>query len=181
MTTVQEITPAPRRSIFAITDDLHALDDLLFEAGGDISDPRIEAAIHAWMEELDNDLQNKADNYAALIVEIEHRAAIRKEEANRLTQRAKLDQQHAAFLSSRLKSVFESWGIKKLKTARFRLGVVCNDGLQPLDIHGVVPAEWTKSEVVVTQDRDRIRRALEAGESLPFAVLQPRGTRLSIR
>jgi hypothetical protein len=131
------------------------------------------------MEELDQDLERKADNYAAFIVEVEKRAEVRRQEADRLLARSKADESQAAWLRAMLKSVFEQRGIKKLETARFRLGVQGNGGKQPLDIFGLVPDEFM---VAVPQvNREAIRAALEDGRQLEFARLMERGTRLAIR
>jgi hypothetical protein len=166
-------------SILDIESDLVALDDLLFECGGDVTDPRVSAAVDAWLEELDADLKGKADNYAALITELERRAEVRRAESKRLADRARIDEANASFLRSRLKGVFERRGIKTIDTARFRLSIRANGGKAPIDLHGEVPESF--SRVVLEPDRERIREALERGDALPFATLMERGTSLSIR
>ena len=168
------------RGLIEITDDLQALDDLLDETGGDITG--CEDYVDRLMSELDTEMNMKVDNYAAFITTLKARAEVRKKEADRLAKRAKVDGESVKWLGLKLKHELERRGIKTLDTDRYKVGVVGNGGKQPLDIHGVptgdymkeIPASWVP-------DKDRIREDLESGKSLDFAVLQERGTRLSIR
>lgn len=171
-------------TLLDITDDMDALDSLLAENGGDVSDPAVAEAIDAWMAELDGAFNAKVDNMAALIQTMDVRAEIRRAEAARLTNRAKADEGSAEFLRARLKAVLEQRGTKKMETARFRVSIAANGGKQAIEV--MVPTEdlptWAvRTKVVVDPDKDAIRAKLEAGESLEFATLLPRGSRLSIK
>lgn len=168
-------------TLYDITEDLIALDELLEEAGGDITDEAVEAAITSWFEELGDNLETKVDNYAQFIVELKARAEVRKAEAARLTKLAKTGMKNADALIVRMKDAFIAMGRKKLETKRFVVSVANNGGKRSLDIHGEVPKEYQKTETVTSNDVDKIRTALDAGTELDFAVLQERGTRLSIR
>ena len=167
-------------TLYEITEDLRALDELLVESGGDITEA--EATVERWMNEIETDLVNKVDGYAALISEMKARAKARKEEADRLAKRARIDTDAAKFLSFKLKERLEAIGRggkgDAIETNRFKVGIVGNGGKQPLDIHGDVPDDF----MVVTKspDNEAIRAALATGP-LEFAILQERGTRLSIR
>jgi hypothetical protein len=172
------------QTLLDITDDLSALDDLLVEAGGDISDPAVSAAVDAWLDELGTALERKVDGYAALITTIEHRAEGRKAEAKRMADRARIDEASAASLRMRLKIALEARGIGKVETDRFRVSVQCSGGKQPVAVFGAIDQlpEWAKRiKTIVEPDKDKIRERLEAGDTLEFAVLQPRGTRLAIK
>ena len=172
------------RSLLQITQDMDALDELLSEVGGDVTDPRVEQTITEWFSTLESDMNAKCDNYAALIVEMEARAEVRKAEAKRLSDRARQDESSAAWLRTMLKAAFEARGMKKVETDRFKISVAANGGKAPLDIRcgtSELPDWAKKTEVLVTPDKDEIRRRLDAGEKLEFATLMERGTRLSIR
>lgn len=170
-------------TLYEITDDMKALAELLGEVDGDISDPRVAQAVEEWFAETDRDFRRKADGYAAFIVELEARAKARKEEADRLATRAKVDRATADFLRERLKRTMQELGIKSVETDRFKVGVQGNGGMQPLELD-VADArqlpEWAQA-IEVSANREEIRARLDAGEALPFARLLPRGTRLSIR
>lgn len=173
-----------KQTLYNIADDLRALEALLVEAGGDISSPEALAAVEAWEAELSTNLGSKVDNYCSLISEIEARAAARQAEADRLADLARVDENAAKALRERLKFVFESRSLPTMQTERFRVSLAKNGGKAPLDIR-VGPdelPEWAvKRKTVVETDRDAIRARLEAGETLTFANLMERGTRLVIK
>jgi len=168
-------------TLLEITDDMVALDNLIHECGGNMEDPQVEDAVSTWLSEIQHDLDNKVDNYAAFITELKARSATRKQEADRLAARARTDAGTAVFLADKLKFALSELGIKKLETDRYRVSVAGNGGKQPLDIYGVVPDKFMVDKVVSTVNKDMIRETLEGGEELDFAILQDRGDRLSIK
>jgi hypothetical protein len=171
-----------RRTLCSIADDLEALDDLIVEREGDITD--CEPIVNQWFESLGDEVTTKLDGYAAYIRELEARSQARKEEAERLAKRARLDASLAAFLKERMKQFFQMRGWKKLETPRYRLSLANNGGVLPLDITCPVhdlPEEYRIDEMVSRPNVERIRADLEAGTPLPFACLGERGQRISIR
>jgi len=169
------------RTLLDITEDLQALDDLLTEAGGDVTG--IEATVDAWLAELEQDLKGKVDNYAALITAMNARAEVRKAEADRLYHRAKVDAGNAKFLRDRLKFALEQRGVSKLETARYRVGVSKVGGAIPIIIPDLaaVPSDFIRVTEIRQPDKDAIRKALESGQQVPGAALGARGTCLTIR
>jgi len=170
-----------KRTLLDISDDMQALDDLLQEIGGDLSDPAVEAAVDAFFNELSTDMGNKVDNYAALITMIRGRAKIRKDEARRLTDRVRVDERAADALADRLKYVFEKRGIQKMETARFRVSVANNGGLAPLLIDDGAEIPEAYQRVVREPDKTALRDALEKGVELDGVRLGQRGTSLRIK
>lgn len=169
------------RSLFTISEDFLALDALLEELNGDISDPKVATAVDAWFTELDKDLNKKADNYAAFVTELLARAKARKEEADRLSHRAEMDTNTAKWLKDRLKGVLQERGIKKLDTDRFVISVCVNGGKQPLTMPENIddlPVSFCK--VILEPDVDLIRNTLSAGDAVPGCSLGERGTHLRI-
>ena len=169
------------RTLLEITEDLQALDDLLIEAGGDVTG--VEATVDAWLAELERDLKGKVDNYAALITATIARAEVRKAEADRLYRRAKVDAGNARFLRERLKFALEQRGISKLETDRYRVGVSKVGGAAPVIIAdpAALPADFVRVTEVRQADKDAIRKALQSGRDVPGAELAARGTCLTIR
>jgi hypothetical protein len=171
-------------SLLDITEDMSALDALLTENGGDISDPAVMDAVDRWFAENESNLRLKADGYAAFIQEQKLLAESRKSEADRMAAKAKRNQATADFMAGRLKATMEQLGLPKIETARFTIAVQGNGGKQPVDVFGAIDQlpEWAKrAKTIIEPDKDKIRERLEAGDTLEFAVLQPRGTRLAIR
>ena len=172
------------QSLMQISQDMLALDDLIAECGGDVSDPRVAEAIDAWVAELQGNMSGKVDGYAALITEMERRAEVRLAESARLAARARVDENAAKFLMMRLKTAMDFHGLKKIETDRFTVSVVNNGGKAPvvIDDPHAVPLPMTRTiPARVEPDKDRIRQALENGEAVPGCTLGERGTRLSIR
>ena len=170
-----------KQTLLQITDDMAALGDLLSDCGGDISSPEVEAAITAWESELTDNLHDKLDAYAVLISEMEARAAVRKAEAKRIAERAKVDENSASALRERLRMVFQIKQLPTVETKRYKISLVNNGGKAPLLIEGEVPNEFTKTVTVIEPDKDKIRQFIEGGGTTSFARIGDRGQRISIR
>lgn len=173
------------QTLLEITDDLMALDDLLTECGGDVSDPAVAEAIDRWMAELGTGFEKKVDNYAALIVSLERRSDVRKGEAQRLQLRARIDANAAEFLANRLKAVLVSLGKKKVETDRYTVSIVTSGGVQSLDVFDpdAVPEQFkvTPPPPPPKINTDAIRVALNAGQEVPGARYLPRTQNLRIK
>lgn len=167
------------RTLLDISDDLLALENLLMEQEGDITGA--EEIVKGWFDELEGDLHGKLDGYAALITEMLGRAKIRREEAERLSNRARIDENSAKYLKVRLLEFFQTHGHKKIETARYRISVANNGGKQPMEIDlqpDDLPDEFQRIEVKA--DQEAIRSALEKIK-LPFARMLPRGQHIRIK
>ena len=70
-------------------------------------------------------------------------------------------------------------GKPNFKTELFSFNIQKNGGKQALTIDGDVPEKYTKT--IIENDTDKIRQALENGEKLSFAHLEPRGESLRIK
>ena len=170
------------QTLFEISADMQALEDLL--DGADFDDPAVQEALAKWSDELSENLQGKVDNYAAFIETLNARAAARKDEANRLDKRAKIDANNADKLKENLKRVLEFRGLKSLDTLRYKVTVAGTGGKQsveclvkpedlPDDLRTKVPASYR-------QNTDAIRAKLLAGEKVPGCRLLEEGTHLRI-
>lgn len=167
------------RTLFEITGDLLALDELLFESGGDITGVEVSQAVDDWFSELDGDLTNKVDNYCSLIKEIELRASNRKHEEDRMRSLRKSDENAVKGLKRRMQEALDALGKKRIDTDLFRVTVAKNGGKQPMELdESAITDDYKK--VVYVPDKDAIRSALEGGVELPFAELKERGRSLRI-
>ena len=171
------------RTLIEISDELRAMEQQLEDLGGDITTPEVEKAIDAWLESLGRERDEKLDNYAAWIRDIELRSEARASEAKRLTERARIDANRAGHLKERLKHFFQLHGYTKIETRRFRLVLANNGGKQPVRVlaedTGAIPDEFCHFRR--DPDLDLIREALEAGEPLEFAEMGERGQSLRIK
>ena len=131
------------------------------------------------LEGIEGEIEEKADNYAKIIRELEAKAKSRKEEAKRLTDNAKTLENKIKFLKDNLYNSMKITGKTKFSTDLFTFNIAKNGGKQALTIDGEVPVEYTKT--ITENDTDKIRQALENGENLPFAHLEDRGESLRIK
>lgn len=169
-------------TLYEISADLAALEELLTEVGGELADVEAERAIDAWLEETGTATREKVDAYCGLIRELEARRDARKAEAQRLADRSRVDGNAIDRLKGRLLVFFEGHQMKSLDTRRFRVTAAQNGGLAPLIISAPleeIPDEFI--EFVRKPMNPMIRELLEAGESLPFAQLGERGTSIRIK
>lgn len=122
------------KTLLEISQDLLELQQTLDSLEDAPEDQAAEVA--AWFAALEQttheERDRKLDNYCALIAELEARAAARKAEAKRLSDRAKVDENRAKSLKSRLHEFFETHQLKTVETVRYRLSLVSNGGQVPI-------------------------------------------------
>jgi len=173
-----------KQTLLDISNDMIAFDELIANAEQNLDDPGVQEIMQAWAREVTDNLEYKVDNYAAYLSMLEARAEVRKTEAKRLAERARIDEANADRLKNHLKTVLELNGIRKLETARYSLTVAANGGKQGVEI-GVAPEALPKDLQVVTvsvkANTDMIRGKLMAGEAVEGCRLIERGTNLRIK
>lgn len=162
-------------SLLRISDDIRKLDRLIEDSGGELT-PEIDAEL----ARLESSLVTKAGDYAHLIREMERRAEARRAESKWLAEQAGKEERLAGSLASRLLGVMKQHGIDSLRAEPYTLSIAKNGGKLPMSIEDRdVPDEWKM--VVMQPDKERIRKALESGASVPGASLGTRGEHLRIR
>lgn len=166
-------------NLYQITSELQAVIDGILEGG--IDSPEAQQALDEHLAGLDEALDQKAEDYAAVIMSLQARSDARAAEAKRIRELANADATVAQRLKERLKQAMETTGRVRIDTTRFRLTVANNGGKQPMLIEdaSAVPAEFIVQ--VPEVDKDAVRAALEAGRPVPGCTLAPRGTSLRIK
>ena len=160
-------------NLYVLKENWKQVSDMLYEEEID------EQMILDTLESIGGEIEDKADGYAKIIKELEAKKNARKEEAKRLTESAKVFENRVNTLKQNLFNTMKSTGKTKFATNLFTFNIAKNGGKQALTIDGDVPEEYTKT--VIENDTDKIRQALENGENLPFAHLEPRGESLRIK
>jgi len=120
------------------------------------------------------------DDVLSLVRDIEARAEARKAEADRLKQRAKRDEAVAAWFKSQVLRTMQAEGLKKLETARWRATVAQPGGKPAMEIVDAIPEDFYREVVTREIDKDKIRAALESGQTLPFAMFVPKQPYLKV-
>lgn len=160
-------------NLYELTSNYEHVLNMLYDEESD------EEMILDTLESIEGDIEDKADNYAKIIKELESKKDARKAEAKRLTDSAKIFENRVKTLKQNLFNSMKQTGKTKFSTDLFNFSIVGNGGKQALTINGDVPEEYTKT--VIENDTDKIRQVLESGKILPFAYLEPRGERLTIK
>ena len=161
------------KNLYELTNDWNTVANMLYDEDVD------EKMVLDTLESIEGDIEDKANGYAKIIKELEAKAKARKEEAKRLSDSSKTFENKVKFLKQNLFNSMKETGKTKFTTDLFSFNIAKNGGKQALTIDGEVPEEYTKT--VIENDTEKIRQALENGESLPFAHLEPRGESLRIR
>lgn len=166
-------------NLYQITSELQAVIDGILEGG--IDSPEAQQALDEHLAGLDEALDQKAEDYAAVIMSLQARSDARAAEAKRIRELANADATVAQRLKERLKQAMETTGRVRIDTTRFRLTVANNGGKQPMLIEdqSAIPTEFIVQ--VPEVDKDAVRAALEAGRPVPGCTLVPRGTSLRIK
>ena len=160
-------------SLYQLTNNYEAVLNMLYDEEVD------EQMILNTLEAIDGEIEDKADNYAKIIKELEAKLNARKEEAKRLTESVNVFENRVKVLKSNLFNSMKKTGKTKFTTDLFSFNISKNGGKQTLTIDGEVPEEYIKT--ITENDTDKIRQALEKGEKLTFAHLEPRGESLKIK
>ena len=93
------------------------------------------------------------------------------------------DEAKAERLRAALLRAMQATQRDKVETPRFRLAVRKNGGKVPvlLTDEAAIPALYRVPKITEVLDKDGIRAALEAGQSVPGAALGERGVRLELK
>ena len=176
-TTTKSVIPTQKESLFSIGDSFYALESLLIETEGEITEE-----IDAWLQEYEAKEEDKIDSYCFLIQKFEDIAS----ESKRLAERSASFSTKVKNLKDRLKVYLELRGKEKIETPRFTVSVCGNGGMLPIRLHEDVTTETLPNQFVRSYhepDLSALRDAILTGdeEAQRFASILPRGTHLRIK
>jgi hypothetical protein len=170
-------------TLFEIGDDLRALDELIEERGGDVTDPEVMAAVERWYAEVAADEAAKLEAYVQYLRQLDMEIDAAADEEKQFAAKRRSREARKDWLRQRLKLYLEATGRKSVKTSAGRtVSVQANGGRPPVDVTAPpedIPDEFCRVRREV--DHDAVRAALDAGQALPFARFRERGTQLRIR
>ena len=141
-----------------------------------------EQVIFDTLESIEGEIEDKADNYAKMIRNLQASADVLKAEEERLYQRRKSTENHIQRLKDNLQANLEFIGKTKFKTDLFSFSVSKNGGKQPLSITDnldEIPGKYLIPQPPKV-DNDAVRELLKE-KSVDWAHLEPYGRHLNIR
>lgn len=137
--------------LYDLDTDLALLEDMLLEAGGEIT-PELEDDLDALLDAR----EDKIENYIKIIRGLESSARATKDEAKRLTDNARVQQNAVDQLKARLQASMQARGETKHKTA---LGTV-SLRKKPPKVKVLVEVDELPDEYVRVADPQPDKRAL---------------------
>lgn len=168
-------------TLYAISDELLALNAALEECGGEIN---AVPGLAEWFDRLAEDQGIKLDSYVNLTRQLDMEAAAARSEAEQWLAKAKARERNADSLRARLLDFLVRTGQPKSMTATGRVvAVQANGGRPPVELaDSIDPAKLEARFVRYTAAVNKIAvaEALERGEELPFAKFGERGCRLKV-
>lgn len=162
-------------TLYSLSDEYVQLMDLAIS-----TDPEDEQAFSDTLEGLTAVINTKMDDYAVVMTHLKGRSDLIQAEIDRLKAMQQTIDNHEKRMKAALLYVMTEKLNQRKITTDFHTFTVCkNGGKQPMEITGDVPDNYKR--IVYETDNDKIRAALEAGETLPFAHLKERGEHLRIK
>tara|TARA_R110002020_G_scaffold26072_7_gene84383 strand:+ start:3553 stop:4068 length:516 start_codon:yes stop_codon:yes gene_type:complete len=161
-------------TLMEISAEFMRLHDMIVESEGEL-DEEAMAEIQLLLNKCDGKLNDKLDNYCALIRELEARAQIRTDEADRIRKRATMDRKASENLKRYLATGLEAMEMKSVDTPRFKITLGGTGGKQKLLLkEDQIPDKFWKDTVTSTVDKEQIRQLLDNGTELDFAEYESR-------
>lgn len=162
-------------NLYELTNNYETVLNMIYDEDVD------EQMILDTLESIEGEIEDKADNYAKIIKELEAKQKARKEEAKRLTESAKTFENRANTLKQNLFNAMKTTGKTKFATDLFSFNIQKNGGKLPLIIDDIskVPEKYFK-HTEKELDNTKIREALDKKE-IDFAYYGEQGESLRIR
>ena len=160
-------------TLYELSADLMYILDLADKEGS-------EESLEQAMDEIQGSIEDKAESIGRLVNEMNMLADTRKEEAKRMTRRAKVAENAAKRAKDYLRENMALCGMQSLETKSFKISRCRNSKAAVAVEDHLVPDEYKTETVQMKINTDRIREELEAGTVLPFASLKERGENLRI-
>lgn len=150
----------------------------LFGMIDETTDPEL---VENAMEEINDDLDEKADAYAAIIINKTKDSEALKAEAKRLMEAAKVIDNNIDRMKKSLQDTMKIAGKTKAGTdPRWKITIAKNGGVEPIEITGKVPKKY----MVVPEpqpDKKAIREFLKEHPKCKWAKIGERGESLRIK
>lgn len=166
------------RSLYAITEEIAAMEQALEDAGGCVDDPKVLALMDRMFEVLDGDeLDKKVDNYVWFIMQMSADVDARVELAKGLKDATDAEKRTVQRMKDHLHARLDRIGRRKagkvhkvsIRKAGGKQAVVLD--CEPEEL----PEQYREIVTTVKPKNDELREALERGEEIPGATLRPRG------
>jgi hypothetical protein len=155
----------------------------LVEAREEAADEATRTAIDQALTEYVEREVVKVDGIRGFLMHCNLMSRAAKEEADLQAGRSRLWEKRAERLKSFCVSTLQAFGRSRVEGRTGKLVVRGNGGPRPIVITdpGLIPSEFSPQVVSYPLDKDKLRKALEAGDEVPGAHLGERGVSLIVK
>ena len=140
-----------------------------------------QEAVADTLSMITDDIEEKAENYAIIMKELEAEADKLKKEEDRLKKRRQAIENHREQMKDILKSAMELIGKRKISTEHFTIVIQKNGGSLPVHIDNEDALPERFKVYTWKPDTEQLRNYLEIMGTQSFAHLGERGESLRIR
>lgn len=174
-------------SLYELSLEILALDELLAEAGGDISEGSGNEQLAKWLDEFDWMQATKVDNIGQYHAALKAQVEMYRAEAKKFQEKAGVTENKQKALRNRILEVMRlrdnpKTGVifKELLGKLFKIRRVNNGGERPVGLLATqlaIPEEYRTPPAPPQLDVDKVRKVLEAAEAaaLQLADAKKRG------
>lgn len=173
-----------KRSLFNIGRDFEALDELIEEREGDVTDDEIREIIYEWMDENQDALATKVDGYVLFIKELDARADARRSLAREYDALAKMDERKVESLKKCLVNFMQDRNMDELAGYVHVVKPTRNGGALPVVVPDDLDLSTVPAEFIIqtpSLDKKKVFDALVSNVKVGFAKLGDRGFHLRIK
>ena len=121
------------------------------------------------MEALEGEVEKKVDGCVRVMRELSASAKARREEAKRLTERARVEENNMKRIGAAVQNFMAIAGKRKLRTELFDLSIAKNPDSLVITDETKVPEQFLKAEISV--DKAAIKQAMKDGQKFDWAYL----------
>lgn len=160
------------KTLIEITNDQKAVEDLLTEINGDISDQDTEKLIETWIAEITKDLANKSDSYKFRMDSIDKFIEQFKSYSDMFSKQARILKNLSDSLKDRLKMAMIEMNMSEIKGNLFIHKLSATKKSLKIENESNIPKEYFYQTITTSLDKDKLRADLESGKSIPGAYLE---------
>ena len=153
------------KSLIQIAQDSAALEELLQETGGELSE-----TLETFLAEIETGLTTKTDGYYSMMDHLNATAERYRKRSEAYRAAAKSAENVVERMKDRIHTAMKLMGVQEIEGKSIRFKIQNSPASLKIAEGAVLPAEMTI--VTVTPDSSRIKSALKAGETIPGCSLE---------
>lgn len=155
------------QTLAVISSDMRAVLDLLQEEGGELN-----TILESWFDDISKNLTEKVDAYHGRLEQLERLSDIARKRAQDAQAAARTIERMDSALRDRIKHAMTVMDTKEVRGVEWRYRVTPTKGSLVFQEERV-PDRFKMQVTTTVVDKERLRAALEAGEIVSGAVIEP--------